>query len=79
LTGIFAILVGLKAKELAPLMLALIPATYLLGIISMRMNDVQPSSAFNGQYMMMVYLAICTVTALYYYMPKWLSRDENNA
>lgn len=74
LTGVFAILIGLKAKELAPLILAIIPFTYLLGVISMRMNDVQPSAAFNGQYMMMVYLTICVATALYYYVPIWLSR-----
>ena len=74
LTGAFAILVGWKARELAPLMLSIIPVTYLLGIISMRMNDVEPSAAFNGQYMMYVYLTICVITALYYYVPNWLNR-----
>ena len=76
LTGMFAILVALKAKELAPLMLAIIPVTYLLGIISMRMNNVQPTAAFNGQYMMYVYLTICVVTALYYYVPIWLNHGS---
>jgi hypothetical protein len=76
LTGVFAILIGLKAKELAPLILAIIPVTYLLGVISLRMNDVQASAAFNGQYMMFVYLAICVLAALYYYVPKWLGKDS---
>jgi uncharacterized membrane protein len=76
LTGVFAILIGLKAKELAPLILAIIPVTYLLGVISLRMNDVQASAAFNGQYMMFVYLAICVLAALYYYVQKWLGKDS---
>jgi len=54
---------------------AIIPVTYLLGVISMRMNDVQASAAFNGQYMMFIYLAIWVLTALYYYLPKWLGID----
>ena len=76
LTGILAILIGMKAKKLAPLVLAIIPVTYLLGIISIRMNDVQVTAAFNGQYMMFIYLAICALTALYYYVPKWLGKDS---
>ena len=58
-----------------PVILAIIPVTYLLGVISMRMNDVQASAAFNGQYMMFAYLAICVLTVLYYYVPKWLLKD----
>ncbi len=76
LTGAFAIIIGLKAKELAPMILAIIPFTYLLGAVSMRMNDIQATSAFNGQYMMVVYLTICILTALYYYVPKWRGKDD---
>ncbi len=72
LTGMFAIIIGLKVKDLAPLFLAIIPITYLLGVISMRMNNIEASAAFNGQYMMFIYLAICVLTALYYYIPQWL-------
>lgn len=75
-TGFLAILIGLQAKKLAPLVLALIPASYLLGIVSMNMNNIQPQSAFNGRYMMFGYLAICIITALYYYLPGWLGRDD---
>ena len=41
LTGMFAIIVGFKAKDLAPLFLAIILVTYLLGFISMRLNGIQ--------------------------------------
>lgn len=41
----------------------------------MRMNGVQAGAAFNGQYMMFVYLAICVLTALYYYIPQWPGKD----
>lgn len=78
LTGMFAIIIALKAKDLAPLFLAIIPATYLLGMVSMRMNSIQGNAAFNGQYMMIVYLAICALTALYYYIPKWLGVDARS-
>lgn len=76
LTGMFAIIIGLNAKKLAPIFLAIIPLTYLLGIISMRMNDIETNAAFNGQYMMYIYLSVCLLTTLYYYIPNWLNLGE---
>lgn len=75
LTGMFAIIVGLKAKELAPLFVGIIPVTYALGIVSMRLNAIESTAVFNGQYMIAVYMSICVLTALYYYVPKWLGLD----
>jgi len=74
-TGMLAILIAFRAKKLAPLVLAIIPAAYLLGIIGMQMARVERSAAFNGRYMMFVYLALCALTALYVYLPRWLGRD----
>ena len=76
LTGAFAIIVGLKTRQLAPLFVAIIPATYVLGVISMRMNVIESTAAFNGQYMILVYMSVCVLTALYYYVPKWFGSDR---
>jgi len=76
LTGIFAIITGLKAKPLAPLFVAIIPLTYALGVVSMRLNAIAGTAAFSGQYMILVYMSICVLTALYYYVPKWLGFDQ---
>lgn len=76
LSGIFAILVGFKAKQLAPLFIALIPAAYALGVASIRLNGIESTSAFNGQTMIAVYMSICVLTALYYYIPHWLGIDR---
>lgn len=74
-TGMLAILIAFKAKKLAPLVLAIIPTAYVLGIIGMQMAEVERSAAFNGRYMIFVYLALCALTALYVYVPDWLGRD----
>jgi len=79
LTGLFAIVVGFKARELAPLFLGIIPVTYALGTLSMRINAIEGTAAFSGRYMMVVYLAICVLIALYYYIPSWLGLDGARA
>ena len=51
-----------KARELSPYVLAIIPATYLLGMIGIAVAGVQSQAAFPGKYFMMVYFAVCLVT-----------------
>jgi hypothetical protein len=63
LTGAMLILIGLKARHLAPTMLALIPIVYLVGARILR-TQVAPQSAFLGQPFMLAYLAICAVTCV---------------
>ena len=51
LTGFIYVLIGLKAKEIAPYVLILIPVSYLLGIISGHTTGVSAMSsetAWNG-------------------------------
>jgi hypothetical protein len=62
LTGALFLLIGLKARHLAPHVLILIPALYLLGWLGIRSDGVHGESAFNGRYLMFVYFAICLAT-----------------
>lgn len=64
LTGFLLILIALKARHLVPLVLLLIPSAYLLGSFGMRLSEVTLESAFNGQYMMRIYLAVSLLTAV---------------
>lgn len=61
LTGALFIAVAFKARQLVPTALALIPLTYLLGFIAIRLN-VTPEAAFRGRWLMLVYLGICVLT-----------------
>lgn len=63
LTGALFILIALKAKELAPYVLTLIPLSYALGMLVS--PPVAPTAQFNGKYMMIVYLAVCLVVGVW--------------
>ncbi|TVQ24473.1 MAG: hypothetical protein EA383_11125 [Spirochaetaceae bacterium] len=63
--GVFA-LIAWKARDLAGYVLGIIPVAYGLGILGIRLNGVSMQSDFNGQYMMMVYFAVCIITFLYF-------------
>ena len=62
LTGFLYLLISRKARELSPYVLAIIPATYLLGMIGIGVAGVQAQADFPGKYFMMVYFAVCLVT-----------------
>ena len=68
LTAFVYFLICWKAKHLSPYVLLLIPFSYMLGFIGLKVENVTPNAEFNGQYMMMVYLGICTVVAIYYFV-----------
>ena len=55
-------LISRKARELSPYVLAIIPATYLLGMIGIGVAGVQAQADFPGKYFMTVYFAVCLVT-----------------
>ena len=63
LTGIMFILIGLKARQLVPIMLPIIPIIYFGGtaLISRVAN---PTAQLGGLTFMLVYFAICIVTSL---------------
>lgn len=62
LTGFLYLLISRKARELSPYVLAIIPATYLLGVIGITVAGVQAQAVFGGRYLMFVYFAVCVVT-----------------
>ena len=62
LTGFLYLLISRKARTLSPYVLAIIPATYLLGLIGIGVANVNPQAAFEGKYFMTVYLALCVAT-----------------
>lgn len=76
LTGMLYILVVWKVKKLAPYILAIIPLSYLIGAIGMRYSNVVMESEFKGQYMMHVYLSVCLITAILYFLASVLKRNE---
>jgi len=63
LTGVLFIIIGLKARQIAPVVLAAIPVVYAMGTIILNAN-VTPQSEFLGKGFMIVYLAVCAVTAI---------------
>lgn len=77
LTGFIYLLIIWKAKQLAPYILLLIPFSYVLGIIGLKIQNVQMEAEFNGQYMMHVYLILCALTGVYYFVASNLNKDEN--
>jgi hypothetical protein len=68
LTGFIYLLILWKAKNLTPYILALIPIAYGLGIIGLKLQGVAMDAEFNGKYMMFVYLGVCTLTSIYYFL-----------
>ncbi len=63
--GLFLLIVW-QAPRLAGWVLGLIPAAIVIGAIGIRLNDVTMQSAFNGQYMMRVYLSVCVLVFAYW-------------
>ncbi len=68
LSGLTYLLLLKKAKHLAPHILAIIPTSYALGSIGLKLQDVHANAEFNGQYMMYVYLGLCAVISAYYFI-----------
>ena len=70
LTGCIYLLIILKAKELSPYVLVIIPVTYLIGIISSNLTGVAAMqvSEWNGKYMMYVYLAATALIGINYFI-----------
>jgi hypothetical protein len=64
LTGFLFLLISRRARELSPYVLAIIPATYLLGMIGIGAAGVQAQAVFGGRYFMMMYLAACVITVV---------------
>ena len=61
LTGVLFLAIAFKARPLVPTVLAIIPLTYLWGILALRMN-VTPEAEFRGRTFMFLYLGISAIT-----------------
>lgn len=74
LTGLIYIIVVIKAKDIVPYILLLIPSTYILGIISNHMTGVstmQSTTEWNGQYVMYVYLFTIALVCINYFFTSY--------
>lgn len=70
LTGFIYLLISRRSPELSPYVLALIPASYLLGLIGIWSNGIHGTSAYGGKYILYIYFAICIATLVNYAFDK---------
>jgi len=76
ITGIMFILIGLKARNLVPIILPVIPAVYFLGTVLISRVSTPTANLGGGPYMM-VYFAVCIVTFIAILVVKIKNRREN--
>lgn len=76
LTGIMFILIGLKARQLVPIMLPVIPAIYLLGA-ALISRVATPTAQLGGGPYMLVYFVVCIAASLAILIIKIKHRIEN--
>jgi hypothetical protein len=77
LTGLLYFLVIWKARYLTPFVLLIIPISYFIGGLGITYQSVHPDAQFIGQRMMFVYLGICLVSSLLYFISK--TQSANNS
>ena len=66
LTGFIYLIISWRSPNLTPYVLALIPISYLLGLIGIWSNGIHGSSAYAGRHVLYVYFAICILTLIYF-------------
>jgi len=76
LTGVLYLLISRRARELSPYVLAIIPASYLIGLIGIRIADVSGQSAFGGKYLMFGYFAACVITVAVFLIQRSAARKK---
>ncbi len=76
LTGALFILIACSARKIAPVVLLLIPAAYVLGGLGMKVSGVTLEAEFIGQHMMKLYLAVSLCSALFYFACARLNRGN---
>jgi len=69
-TGFINILIAMKARQISPYVLIIIPFSYFLGLTGIRLNGIHAEATFNGRYIMFIYFAICIVTYLIFLIRK---------
>jgi hypothetical protein len=76
LTGIIFILIGLKARQLVPIILPVIPAIYFLGT-ALISRVATPTAQLGGGPYMLVYFTVCIATFIAILVVKIKNRIEN--
>ena len=76
LTGLIYILISRKYKELSPYILAIIPISYLIGFVGLKVSGISSNASFYGKYFMLAYLAICAITAAIFFTKKQFSVNK---
>lgn len=81
LTGAIFFLVAIKARQIAPHILVLVPLTYMIGLISARLTGVSAMqvSDWKGQYFMVIYLAAIALVGINYFIASVRSKRGENA
>ena len=78
LTGILFILVGLRARELVPIVLPLIPLVYMFGT-ALISRVVTPTAQLGGGPYMLVYFVVCIVTFVAVLVVNFMNRTEHES
>ena len=78
ITGTFLILIAVKARELVPYVLLMIPVWYLVGMTVIS-RTVIPQAALGGVPMMLIYFIICILTAVPSFVVIFYRRREQQA
>ena len=78
ITGTFLFLIALKARELVPYVLLMIPVWYLVGMAVIS-RTVIPQAALGGVPMMLAYFIICIVTAVASFVVIFYRRRKQKA
>jgi hypothetical protein len=61
LTGFLYILISKKA---------IIPISYIIGFVGLKMSGIYSSAAFEGKYFMIIYLLVCVITSGIFFIQK---------
>lgn len=69
LTGFVFLLVATEAQNIAPHIIGLVPLAYGVGLIGLKnVAGIRPQSKFNGKYFMRIYLSICVLLSVTYFI-----------
>lgn len=80
LSGLLYLIIVWKAKKIVPYVLLLIPASYCMGSFGLQYSNVfiDPNK-FKGQYIMSVYLGICMLTVIFYFLVAIINEQNDTS
>ena len=70
LTGLIYLVISRKARTLSPYILMTIAIAYLLGLVGIKFDGVHAQAEFYGRYFMYVYLTVCVITFIIFWIQK---------